>query len=199
MAEVFGQEKNQEEENIIVWWKNVVLFRHRREKTRYYRTIYWTDGRNQPPAGINSSAVRNTYPQAPAEERKSAVSDPPLDPWVYSRVRGKNKDPVSSSSCWRWWIYSPENWHKQWYFSISGRTPGDRTDHGRMALCSVCITSRRVYLQRTAVAGVPRYGLDGHPKGQVSESEAQSAGRRLVTLEQKLLRMQAQQENISGQ
>ncbi len=36
-------------------------------------------------------------------------------------------------------------------------------------------------------------------KGQVSESEAQSAGRRLVTLEQKLLRMQAQQENISGQ
>lgn len=67
-------------------------------------------------------------------------------------------------------------------------------------LCAVsCITSRRVYLQRTAVAGVPRYGLDGHPKGQVSESEAQSAGRRLATLEQKWLRMQAQQENISGQ
>ncbi|ECN7937952.1 proQ/FINO family protein, partial [Salmonella enterica subsp. enterica serovar Virchow] len=55
------------------------------------------------------------------------------------------------------------------------------------------------YLQRTAVAGVPRYDLDGHPKGQVSDSEAQSAGRRLATLEQKLLRMQAQQENISGQ
>lgn len=52
-------------------------------------------------------------------------------------------------------------------------------------LCAVsCITSRRVYLQRTAVAGVPRYGLDGHPKGQVSDSEAQSAGRRLATLEQ---------------
>ena len=65
-------------------------------------------------------------------------------------------------------------------------------------LCAVsCITSRRVYLQRTAVAGVPRYGLDGHPKGQVSESEAQSAGRRLATLEQKWLRMQTQQENIS--
>lgn len=67
-------------------------------------------------------------------------------------------------------------------------------------LCAVsCITSRRVYLQRTAVAGVPRYGLDGHPKGQVSDSEAQSAGRRLATLEQKWLRTQAQQENISGQ
>lgn len=65
-------------------------------------------------------------------------------------------------------------------------------------LCAVsCITSRRIYLQRTAVAGVPRYGLDGHPKGQVSESEAQSAGRRLATLEQKWLRMQAQQENGS--
>ena len=52
-------------------------------------------------------------------------------------------------------------------------------------LCAMsCITSRRVYLQRTAFAGVPRYGLDGHPKGQVSESEAQSAGRRLATLEQ---------------
>lgn len=55
------------------------------------------------------------------------------------------------------------------------------------------------HLQRTSVAGVPRYGLDGHPKGQVSDSEAQSAGRRLATLEQKWLRMQAQQENISGQ
>ncbi|EFW2977663.1 proQ/FINO family protein, partial [Escherichia coli] len=32
-----------------------------------------------------------------------------------------------------------------------------------------------------------------------SDSEAQSAGRRLATLEQKWLRMQAQQENISGQ
>ena len=67
-------------------------------------------------------------------------------------------------------------------------------------LCAVsCITSRRVYLQRTAVAGVPRYGLDGHPEGQVSESEAQSAGRRLAILEQKWLRMKAQQENISEQ
>ncbi|EJP7814223.1 proQ/FINO family protein, partial [Escherichia coli] len=61
-------------------------------------------------------------------------------------------------------------------------------------LCAVsCITSRRVYLQRTAVAGVPRYGLDGHPKGQVSESEAQSASRRLATLEQNWLRMKERQ------
>ena len=53
-------------------------------------------------------------------------------------------------------------------------------------LCAVsCITSRRVYLQRTTAAGVPRYGLDGHPEGQVSESEAQNADRRLAIIEQR--------------
>lgn len=67
-------------------------------------------------------------------------------------------------------------------------------------LCAVSgITSRRVYLQRTAVAGTPRYGLDGHPHGQVSESEAQSADRRLTISEQRWLRMKAQPENISEQ
>lgn len=56
-----------------------------------------------------------------------------------------------------------------------------------------CITSRRVYLQRTAVAGVPRYRLDGHQEGQVSESEAQSAGHRLAIIEQRWLRMKERQ------
>lgn len=60
--------------------------------------------------------------------------------------------------------------------------------------CAVsCITSRRVYLQRTAVADVPRYGLDGHPDGQVSETEAQSAGQRLTIIEQRWLRMKERQ------
>ncbi len=60
-------------------------------------------------------------------------------------------------------------------------------------LCAVsCITSRRVYLQRTAAAGIPRYGLDGHPEGQVSESETQNAGRRLAIIEQRWLRQQTQ-------
>ncbi|HCP7720120.1 TPA: proQ/FINO family protein, partial [Escherichia coli] len=35
-------------------------------------------------------------------------------------------------------------------------------------------------------------------EGQVSESEAQSAGHRLAIIEQRWLRMKAQQENISG-
>ncbi|EHP6466678.1 proQ/FINO family protein, partial [Escherichia coli] len=39
---------------------------------------------------------------------------------------------------------------------------------------------------------------DGHSEGQVSESEAQSAGHRLAIIEQRWLRMKAQQENISG-
>ncbi|EFH1891624.1 proQ/FINO family protein, partial [Escherichia coli] len=60
--------------------------------------------------------------------------------------------------------------------------------------CAVsCITSRRVYLQRTSVAGVPRYGLDGHPDGQVSETEAQSAVQRLAITEQRWLRMKERQ------
>lgn len=43
----------------------------------------------------------------------------------------------SESSCWRRWLSSPENWHQQWYFGISGRKPGYRTVYGRMVLCSV--------------------------------------------------------------
>ncbi|HCO9034308.1 TPA: proQ/FINO family protein, partial [Escherichia coli] len=42
--------------------------------------------------------------------------------------------------------------------------------------CAVsCITSRRVYLLRTAVTGATRYDLDGKPAGQVSEDEAKNA------------------------
>lgn len=60
--------------------------------------------------------------------------------------------------------------------------------------CAVSyITSRRVYLQRTTVAGIPRYELDGHPEGQVSETEAQSAGQRLAIIEQRWLRMKERQ------
>lgn len=137
-------EKNQEERKIpvIVVKKTSYLFvTFLIRKNRYYRIcIYWTGSRISPRRN-KFICRRNTYPRSTSqEEEKEKTPFPtslPLDQRVYSRVRGKNKDPVSSSSCWRWWIYSPENWHKQWYFSISGRTPGDRTDHGRMALCSV--------------------------------------------------------------
>ncbi|GHL84617.1 hypothetical protein ECZU36_59010 [Escherichia coli] len=47
--------------------------------------------------------------------------------------------------------------------------------------CAVsCITSRRVYLLRTAVTGATRYDLDGKPAGQVSEDEAKNAQRWLA-------------------
>ncbi|EEJ4252279.1 proQ/FINO family protein [Salmonella enterica subsp. enterica serovar 4,[5],12:b:-] len=52
--------------------------------------------------------------------------------------------------------------------------------------CAVfCITSRRVYLQRTSVPGAIRYDLDGKPAGQVSEDEAKNAQHRLVILERR--------------
>ncbi|HCL7268745.1 TPA: proQ/FINO family protein, partial [Escherichia coli] len=47
--------------------------------------------------------------------------------------------------------------------------------------CAVsCITSRRVYLLRTAVTGATRYDLDGKPAGLVSEDEAKNAQRWLA-------------------
>ncbi|EFB2283329.1 proQ/FINO family protein [Escherichia coli] len=64
--------------------------------------------------------------------------------------------------------------------------------------CAVsCITSRRIYLQRTSVAGTPRYNLDGQPEGEVSECDAQNSRRRLAAKEQRWLSMKSRQENIS--
>ena len=61
--------------------------------------------------------------------------------------------------------------------------------------CAIsCITTRQVYLQRTAVAGIPRYGLDGLPAGQVSECDAQNARRWLAVREQQKLKMKTMQE-----
>lgn len=198
-------EKNQEERKIPV-----IVVKKRRtfslpslsEKTDIIESAFTEQAAESAPVGINSSAVETHIPEAPARRRKRKTPFPtslPLDQRVYSRVRGKIK------------ILFPHLRAEGGGFiplkiGINNDISAFLAEHPETELtmdewlCAVsCITSRRVYLQRTAVAGVPRYGLDGHPKGQVSESEAQSAGRRLVTLEQKLLRMQAQQENISGQ
>lgn len=45
------------------------------------------------------------------------------------------------------------------------------------------ITSRRVYLQRASVVGVPRYALNGLPVGHVSERDAQNSRRWLAWIE----------------
>lgn len=149
-------------------------------------------------AGINSSAVEKHIPEAPARKKKKKKHRfPRPSHWTreythecvekikilfpHLRAEGGGFIPLKIGINNDLSAFLAELTMDEWLCAVS------------------CITSRRVYLQRTAVAGVPRYGLDGHPKGQVSESEAQSAGRRLATLEQKWLRMQAQQENISGQ
>ncbi|EGA0673610.1 proQ/FINO family protein [Escherichia coli] len=60
--------------------------------------------------------------------------------------------------------------------------------------CAVsCITSRRVYLLRTAVTGTTRYDLRGKPAGQVSEDEAKNAQRWLAIRERRWLERQATQ------
>ncbi len=173
------------------------------EKTDIIAPVFTKQTAESAPAGINSSAVETHIPEAPARKKK------------------KKRHRFSRPSHW------PREYTHECVEKIKAQFPHLRAEGGGFIplkigisndisaflaehpkteltmdewLCAVsCITSRRVYLQRTAVAGVPRYGLDGHPKGQVSESEAQSAGRRLVILEQKWLRMQAQQENISEQ
>ncbi|HDO7467995.1 proQ/FINO family protein, partial [Escherichia coli] len=155
------------------------------------------------PAGINSSAVETHIPEAPARKKKKKKRRfPRPSHWT----REYTHECVEKIKILFPHLRAEGGGFIPLKIGINNDISAFLAEHPETELtmdewlCAVsCITSRRVYLQRTAVAGVPRYGLDGHPKGQVSESEAQSAGRRLVTLEQKLLRMQAQQENISGQ
>ncbi|HEL8026086.1 TPA: proQ/FINO family protein [Escherichia coli] len=59
-----------------------------------------------------------------------------------------------------------------------------------------CITSRRVYLQRTSVPGALRYDLGGKPAGQVSEDEAKNAQRRLAIRERRWQERQAARQNV---
>ena len=89
---------------------------------------------------------------------------------------------------------------------ITRDIPAYLAEHPETALtldewnCAVsCITSRRVYLQRTSVAGTPRYNLDGQPEGEVSECDAQNARRWLAAKEQRWLSMKSRQENIQEQ
>ncbi|EIG4761608.1 proQ/FINO family protein, partial [Escherichia coli] len=155
------------------------------------------------PAGINSSAVETHIPEAPARKKKKKRHRfPRPSHWT----REYTHECVEKIKALFPHLRAEGGGFIPLKIGINNDISAFLAEHPETELtmdewlCAVsCITSRRVYLQRTAVAGVPRYGLDGHPKGQVSDSEAQSAGRRLATLEQKWLRMQAQQENISGQ
>ncbi|EHW7822851.1 proQ/FINO family protein [Salmonella enterica] len=197
-------EKNQEERKIPV-----IVVKKRRtfslpslsEKTDIIESAFTEQAAESAPAGINSSAVETHIPEAPARKKKKRRFPRPSH-WT----REYTHECVEKIKILFPHLRAEGGGFIPLKIGINNDISAFLAEHPETELtmdewlCAVsCITSRRVYLQRTAVAGVPRYGLDGHPKGQVSASEAQSAGRRLVTLEQKWLRMQAQQENISGQ
>ncbi|HCS6312308.1 TPA: proQ/FINO family protein [Escherichia coli] len=149
------------------------------------------------PAGIISSAVETHIPEAPArKKKKKRHSFPRPAHWTreythecvekiktlfpHLRAEGGGFIPLKigiSNDISAFLAENPDTELSmdEWFCAVS------------------CITSRRVYLQRTSVAGVPRYGLDGHPDGQVSETETQSASQRLAIIEQRWLRMKERQ------
>ena len=129
------------------------------------------------PAGIISSAVETHIPEAPARKKKKKRHAHWTREYTHEcvekiktlfphlRAEGGGFIPLKigiSNDISAFLAENPDTELSmdEWFCAVS------------------CITSRRVYLQRTSVAGVPRYGLDGHPDGQVSETEAQSAGHR---------------------
>ncbi|EGM8566143.1 proQ/FINO family protein [Escherichia coli] len=139
------------------------------------------------PAGIISSAVETHIPEAPARKKKKKRHRFPRPAhWTreythecvekiktlfpHLRAEGGGFIPLKigiSNDISAFLAENPDTELSmdEWFCAVS------------------CITSRRVYLQRISVAGVPRYGMDGHPDGQVSETEAQSAGQRLTIIE----------------
>ncbi|ENR8356223.1 TPA: ProQ/FINO family protein [Escherichia coli] len=139
------------------------------------------------PAGISSSAVETHIPEAPARKKKKKRHRFPRPVhWTreythecvekiktlfpHLRAEGGGFLPLKigiSNDISAFLAENPDTELSmdEWFCAVS------------------CITSRRVYLQRISVAGVPRYGMDGHPDGQVSETEAQSAGQRLTIIE----------------
>lgn len=173
------------------------------EKKDIIESAFTEQAAESAPAGINSSAVEIHIPEAPAKKKKKKKHRfPRPSHWT----REYTHECVEKIKILFPHLRAEGGGFIPLKIGINNDISTFLAEHPETELtmdewlCAVsCITSRRVYLQRTAVAGVPRYGLDGHPKGLVSDSEAQSAGRRLATLEQKWLRMQAQQENISGQ
>lgn len=165
------------------------------EKTDIIAPAFTEQAAESTPVGINSSAVETHIPEAPARKKKRHRFPRPAH-WTreythecvekikilfpHLRAEGGGFIPLKIGISNDISAFLAENLDTElsmdeWFCAVS------------------CITSRRVYLQRTAVAGVPRYGLDGHPDGQVSETEAQSAGQRLAIIEQRWLRMKERQ------
>ncbi len=166
-------EKNQEERKtpVIVVKKTSYFFRHRPyPKKQILSHLYLLNRRqNQPPAGINSSAVETHIPRSASQKKKKEKDTvfhvPPTGPvsiltsawkkikalFPHLRAEGGGFIPLK--------------------IGISNDISAFLAEHPETELtmdewlCAVsCITSRRVYLQRTAVAGVPRYGSGWSPQ-----------------------------------
>ncbi|HFS3073781.1 TPA: ProQ/FINO family protein, partial [Escherichia coli] len=151
-------------------------------------------------SGISSPAVETHIPEAPARKKKKRQRFPRPSHWTSEfthdclekvkvlfpqlRAEGGGFLPLKTGITRDITTYlaaHPETalTLDEWYCAVS------------------CITSRRIYLQRTSVAGTPRYNLDGQPEGEVSECDAQNSRRRLAAKEQRWLSMKSRQENIS--
>ena len=192
--------KNQEERKtpvIVVKKRRTFSPPSLSEKTDIIAPVFTEQTAESAPAGINSSAVETHIPEAPARKKKKKRHRfPRPSHWTreythecvekikalfpHLRAEGGGFIPLKigiSNDISAFLAENPDTELSmdEWFCAVS------------------CITSRRVYLQRTSVAGVPRYGLDGHPDGQVSETEAQSAGQRLAIIEQRWLRMKERQ------
>ncbi|MCX0693662.1 proQ/FINO family protein [Escherichia coli] len=197
-------EKNQEERKtpvIVVKKRRTFSPPSLSEKTDIIESAFTEQAAESAHTGINSSAVETHIPESPARKKKKHRFPRPSH-WT----REYTHECVEKIKALFPHLRAEGGGFIPLKIGISNDISAFLAEHPETELsmdewlCVVsCITSRRVYLQRTAVAGVPRYGLDGYPEGQVSQSEAQSAGRRLAILEQRWLRMKAQQENISEQ
>lgn len=173
-------EKNQEERKIPV-----IVVKKRRtfslpslsEKTDIIESAFTEQAAESAPVGINSSAVETHIPEAPARKKKKKKRRfPRPSHWT----REYTHECVEKIKILFPHLRAEGGGFIPLKIGINNDISAFLAEHPETELtmdewlCAVsCITSRRVYLQRTAVAGVPRYGLDGHPKGQVSESEAQ--------------------------
>lgn len=192
--------KHQEERK-----KPVIVVKKRRtfsppslsEQTDIIEPVFTEQATESTPVGINSSAVETHIPEAPARKKKKKRHRFPRPThWTRDYTHEcveKIKTLFPHLRAEGGGFISLKIGISNDISAFLAETPDTELSMDEWFCTVSCITSRRVYLQRTAVAGVPRYGLDSHPEGQVSETEAQSAGQRLAIIEQRWLRMKERQ------
>lgn len=197
-------ERNQEERPppaIVVKKRRTFSLPSLSEKTDTIESAFTEQAAESSPAGINSSAVETHIPEAPARKKKKKRQRFPRPSHWTSELTHDCLEKVKV-------LFPQLRAEGGGFLPLKTDITRDITTylaaHPETTLildewnCAVsCITSRRIYLQRTSVAGTPRYNLDGQPEGEVSEYDAQNSKRWLAAKKQRWLSMKAQQENIS--